>query len=204
MGRGEKGESGLSAFYDLFMKPFEDNSLKRERAYFVSMAWGHVLEIGAGTGANLPFYDFGRIDKLTLTDMEIGKFLDEKVYRLPAREKIRMRRSSVENLPFSDEAFDTVVFTLVFCSVPDVERGLSEIRRVLKPGGRVVFIEHVLSDREPAKTVLNALTPVWKRVAKGCHLNRETEDAIRESGFEILERHGFLKNIFVAGMAEKK
>jgi len=107
------------------------------------------------------------------------------------------------NLPFKDNVFDTVVFTLVFCTVSDVEKGLKEIRRVLKAEGRIVFIEHVQPNNQFQGKLTNILTPAWKQIAGGCHLDRRTRENIEDAGFRVVEIDSNGNGLFIAGIAEK-
>jgi SAM-dependent methyltransferase len=99
---------------------------------------------------------------------------------------IELRRAAVENLPFEDASFDTVVSTLVFCSVNDPAQGLRELKRVLKPGGSLRFVEHVRADGWTAR-VQDAMVPLWSWLGAGCHPNRRTLDTIKAAGFEVAD-----------------
>src|SRR5437764_4969074 len=123
----------------------EKAMLRDRRRALLEQARGRVLEIGGGTGANLPFYGPG-VDELVITEPEepMARRLERKLegYSLP----VQLVRTLAEQLPFEDESFDVVVATLVLCTVDDPARALGEARRVLKPGGRLLFLEHVRSD----------------------------------------------------------
>jgi len=106
-------------------------------------------------------------------------------------------------LPFDDAVFDTVVFTLVFCTVSDVEKGFKEIRRVLKADGRIIFIEHVEPNNELQMRMTHIFTPAWKQIAGGCHLNRRTRENIEKAGFRVVEIDSNRNGLFIAGIAEK-
>jgi ubiquinone/menaquinone biosynthesis C-methylase UbiE len=154
----------------------------------ISDAAGRVLEIGGGTGANLPYYGRG-VESLTLTDPEppLVRRLEQRArtYATPSR----ALRASAEDLPFDDNAFDTVVSTLVLCGVDDQPRALREVGRVLRPGGRLVFIEHVRSDEARLARLQDRMNGLNRLVA-GCECNRQTLDSIRAEGFDVtrLER----------------
>jgi ubiquinone/menaquinone biosynthesis C-methylase UbiE len=107
----------------------------------------------------------------------------------------------VQKLPFEDGSFDTVVATLLFCSVADPMAGLRELRRVLKPGGSYLFIEHVRPRGRSFAGLADLATPLWRRIAGGCHLNRDTEAAIREAGFSIDHGCDYARGVFVGGIA---
>ncbi len=176
------GHPVFAALYDRFMKQAE-KKVGRHREWIVGGARGKVLEVGAGTGAAFPFYR--KADEVVA--LEPDPFMRAKgEARLRGLRNISLRPGPVENLPFQDASFDTAVSTLVFCSVATPRRGLSELHRVLRPGGEFRFIEHVRADGLGGP-VLDAITPFWKRISAGCHLNRRTLDDIRRTGFEVGE-----------------
>lgn len=184
--------------YDLFMLPLESGSLKKARRELLTGARGDVLEIGPGTGSNLPVYPVRNISTLTLLDCRIRDSLRKKAAGFPVQ--VRMVEGSVESLPFGDGSFDTVVFTLVFCSVGDPQKGLGELVRVLRPGGRILYMEHV---RPEGKSGLLAdrLSPAWCRVSGGCNLNRRTGDLLRRTGLTIHREVRFGRGFFIRGEA---
>ncbi|WP_194702045.1 class I SAM-dependent methyltransferase [Fusibacter ferrireducens] len=194
--------------YDLFMAPFENSGLKEMRMQLISKASGNCLELGVGSGANLLYYDVYKVSHLIASDLDETEKIESKI-----REKldlllekvpdgnVKVMQLNVENLPFEDNTFDTVVSTLIFCSVPDVLKGLSEIKRVLKPSGTFIFIEHVLSKSPIKAPVMNFLTPAWKTIANGCHLNRDFESALNQSGYSIKEHHFVISDVFYGGIA---
>jgi ubiquinone/menaquinone biosynthesis C-methylase UbiE len=159
--------------------------LSKWRRQMLDGAGGRVIEVGAGAGANFSHYP------ATVTEVvavEPEPVLRRRAVRAARKAPVRVkvRAGNAEHLPFGDDEFDTAVTSLVLCSVPDQARALAEIRRVLRPGGELRFLEHV---RAPGggllrlQRVLDAT--VWPRLAGGCHLTRDTERAIREAGFEI-------------------
>ena len=145
-------------------------------------ARGAVLEIGGGTGANLPHYRGVERVIVSEPDPFMRKRLHPKLQ--DARFPVELSAAGAQALPFPDASFDTVVSTLVLCTVPDQGAALDEIRRVLRPGGRLLFIEHVRSAGSAARWQ-DRLEPLWRRLLGGCHPNRETVAAIGEAGFEI-------------------
>ncbi len=187
--------------YNTFMAPLENNRLKLKRAMLLEDVAGDVLEIGFGTGANLKHYPYEQLDSLTLIDASLPDYVNLK--HLPKSLPLDIECGDVQALPFQDETFDSVVFTLVFCTVDVPLLGLSEIHRVLKPKGRIYFMEHVEPVREPYKNMFNKLTPAWKQVSHGCHLNRDTISAIHRSGFQLIDYHRFYRTSFVSGIGEK-
>ena len=164
-----------AALYDPLVA--RDPRLRRERAALLSHARGQVLEIGAGTGLNAAFYPAGVEPTFSEPDPHMAKRIHGHVVAAPA-----------EALPFADASFDTVVSTLVLCGVDDLERALAEIRRVLRPGGSLLFLEHV---RAPADSSLarwqDRLNPLWRLFA-GCDCNRDTLAAMGAAGFSVAAR----------------
>lgn len=163
-----------------FMEP-----LRRE---IVGQARGVVLEVGAGNGLNFAFYDPAKVERVEAIepDSAMLRYTSERVKA--ARVPITITRAPVEHLPFADETFDSAVCTLVFCSVNDPLRGLQEIRRVLKPGGTLLMVEHVRAHGRFAVAMQNIITPVNRRIAGNCHWNRPTEQTVYQAGFQLIER----------------
>lgn len=183
----------FARLYDPIMNPSEVRGLSRWRAQLVGELTGDVLEIGAGTGLNVPHY--GDDVRLVLTEPS-GPMRDKLVQRAPRHEVLDV---GAEDLPFDDASFDAVVCGLVLCSVRQLDRSLAEIRRVLRSGGRFVFIEHVRSPDAWVRGIQTVVEPVWKIAGRGCHLTRDTESAIREAGFEFedLDRSGLPGGFFL-------
>jgi ubiquinone/menaquinone biosynthesis C-methylase UbiE len=176
----------FAACYDRLMAGPEKAVLRGRREALVSRLAGDVLEIGGGTGANLPFYGAG-VEELVITEPEepMARRLEGKLagYSIPAR----VVRAPAEELPLADASFDFVVSTLVLCTVDDPARALAEIHRVLKPGGQLVFLEHVRSDDPGLARWQDRLHGVWVRVGHGCHSNRRTLENMERAGFSIAE-----------------
>jgi len=171
--------------YDRSIARVEKAGLAEIRERLLAGATGDVLEIGGGTGANLPYYGPG-VASLTFTepDRSMLKRLEKKVGAESRAAKIV--RAPAEELPFADDSFDTVVSTLVLCGVDDQPRSLGEIRRVLRPGGRLIFIEHVRSDDPRLARTQDRMNGL-NRFMVGCECNRPTLDSITANGFEIME-----------------
>ena len=176
----------MSVIYDRFMKASEEACLVEWRGELLRDVGGDVLEIGAGTGANLPHYG-ASVERLVATEPD--RYMIPKLRERARRDRpgsLEIVESEADRLPFADATFDAVVSTLVLCSVPDLDRALTEAKRVLKPGGRFVFLEHVAAEDRPDRYVWQRrVEPLWKRVAGNCHLTRRTGDAIRRAGFTI-------------------
>jgi len=174
----------FAAMYDSMMRGVEGAGLRSHRAALLAQAEGHVLEVGGGTGANLPHYG-AQVESLTVTEPE-GPMLRRLEQRVAEQSRpVELVQAPAEKLPFEDDRFDTVVSTLVLCTVTDQTRALAELRRVLKPGGRLLFIEHVRADTPGLARWQDRLNGVNRVMGHGCNCNRTTLDAIREAGFTI-------------------
>jgi ubiquinone/menaquinone biosynthesis C-methylase UbiE len=174
----------FAAMYDRMLEGAEKAGLGDRRHDLLSQVRGRVLEIGAGTGHNLAHYP-DTIEELVLTEPEepMAKRLE---YKLAAHGHAgQVVRAPAESLPFPDDSFDTVVSTLVLCTVSDPERALREIDRVLRPGGSLLFLEHIRSSDERIARWQDRLHGIWKRFGHGCNCNRPTPDLIRRSGLEL-------------------
>jgi SAM-dependent methyltransferase len=174
----------FAAIYDPVMGRTEKAGLTAHREALLSQATGDVLEVGAGTGANLALYGDG-VRTLTLTEPEkpmVRRLEKHIAHRHPSAELLR---APAEDLPFNDSSFDTVVSTLVLCTVDDQPRALREMRRVLRPGGRLLFIEHVRSEEAKLARLQDRMAPINVRIGHGCHCNRPTLEGIRDAGFAV-------------------
>jgi SAM-dependent methyltransferase len=189
-GRSSNNESGstgeghriFAALYDPLGASMERRWMGARRERLLLGARGVVLEIGGGTGANLSYY--GDVDCVTV--VEPDPFMRKRIgpKSLAAHVPVEVSAAGAEELPFSDGSFDTVVSTLVLCTVPDQGSALQEIRRVLRPEGRLLFIEHVRASGSMAR-LQDRIDPIRRRLVAGCHLNRDTVASMREAGFEI-------------------
>ncbi len=184
--------------YDLMMKPLEKRAISKMRSKYISRAYGHVVELGSGTGVNLKYYNMSQVNRLHMTDIKINNALKKKT---KAFDQVKMIQVDAEKLPYEDHSVDTVVATLLYCSVVDVQSSLNEIKRILKPAGRLIFIEHVLPHDESLAKVFNVVTPVWKHVANGCHLNRVFKDSLLKAGFKVTDSMLDKRGIFYSGEA---
>jgi ubiquinone/menaquinone biosynthesis C-methylase UbiE len=176
----------FAANYDRFMSKTERAGLAAQRTALLRSASGEVIEIGGGTGASLPGYG-PDVSSLTITEPEVPM-----VRRLEQRARAhapaaRVLRAPAEDLPFDDAQFDVAVSALVLCTVADQPRALRELHRVLRPGGRLLFIEHVRSDEPGLSRWQDRLNWLSRIVAHGCYCNRPTLDTIRASGFTITD-----------------
>jgi SAM-dependent methyltransferase len=163
----------------------------KRRAEVVPLARGRVLELGAGGGANLALYDRTRVESVTGVDPSDGLIALAEERMAPAdRGFFHVERGVAEELPFPSASFDTVVSTFTLCSVQDPARALAEAKRVLKPGGRLLFLEHGLSPEADVAKWQRRIEPFWKPIAGGCHLTRPVTDSVTKAGFLVPERHG--------------
>ena len=171
--------------YDRQMAKVEKAGLGAFREGLLRGASGRVLEIGGGTGANLPFYG-PAVESLTITEPESPMLhrLERKVGEQAPLTKVL--RASAEDLPFEDASFDVAVSTLVLCGVDDQPRALRELRRVLRPGGRLLFMEHVRSDEAHLARRQDRMNGL-SRYLVGCECNRPTLDSIRAAGFTVAD-----------------
>jgi len=174
----------MAAVYDRVMRGSEEACLRRWRRELLTEARGRTLEIGAGTGACIPLYP----DAVThLVAAEPDPHMRAKIRgTAEAPFEVELSDARADDLPFASGSFDTVVSSLVLCSVGSLERALSELHRVLTPGGQLLFMEHVAARDRPARLRWQRrVEPIWKRLAGSCHLTRRTEEAIGAAGFEL-------------------
>lgn len=181
----------FAAMYDRIMADTEAAGLAERRRALLTGAQGRVIELGAGTGVNLQHYPATGIEELVLVEPEapMAKRLERRASESTL--SARVIRAPAEELPLPDASFDTAVCTLVLCTVRDPARALAELRRVLRPGGRLLFLEHVRSEDPRIARWQDRLHPLWVRFGHGCHCNRPTLDALSGAGFELGEvEHG--------------
>lgn len=154
------------------------------REQLVAGARGRVLEIGVGSGLNLPFYP-REIEILLGLDPSADLLQMAKRHADWVHFPVELSEGHAEDIPLEDRAVDHVVMSWTLCSVADPGRALAEIRRVLRPGGSLLFIEHGRAAEPRVSRWQDRLTPLWRRVAGGCHLNRKMDDLVQEGGFAI-------------------
>ncbi|MBO0767838.1 MAG: class I SAM-dependent methyltransferase [Solirubrobacterales bacterium] len=177
----------FAAFYDPMMAATDEAGLAEHRAQVANQASGRVLEIGAGTGRNMALYP-DSVTELVLSEpsLPMSKRLEAKLGEATVS-PVRVVNAGAEQLPFEDASFDTVVSTLVLCTVPDLPGTLAEVRRVLKPQGRFLFLEHVRASAPRLAAWQDRLHGPWRAWGNGCHCNRDTVAAIRQSGLDVTE-----------------
>jgi ubiquinone/menaquinone biosynthesis C-methylase UbiE len=176
----------FSAMYDSCMKGTEEAGLRDRRRELLAEARGRTVELGAGTGLNLDLYP-DAVTELVLTepDPHMIKRLHGRVAE--SGRKVEVHEVGAEKLPFEDASFDTAVATLVLCTVPDPEAAVAEARRVLKPGGRLLFLEHVRAEQPGLARWQDRLEGPWRLFGDGCHCNRDTVSTISASGLQMGE-----------------
>ena len=184
MGSYTRGGFYAERIFPWIMDRTDTPELRQERWRTVSEARGRVLEIGIGTGAN--FSHYGRATRWVVA-IEPSAGMNRRARRnlKNAWVPVRLVAAEAERLPFPDGAFDAVIAVLVLCTVPDPGKALAEARRVLAPGGRLLFFEHVRAREPRLERWQHRLQPVWGRLAGGCHLARDTERQIADAGFAI-------------------
>jgi ubiquinone/menaquinone biosynthesis C-methylase UbiE len=177
-------------FYDDRILPhvinlaMRNRELRPYRERVISAADGHVLEIGIGSGINLPFYRraeniLGLEPSPRLAEMTRQRAVNRRI------SSVQVIEGSAEAIPLDNNSVDTVVSTWTLCSIPRASLALTEMRRVLKPSGQLLFVEHGRAPEENVRKWQDRLTPVWKRIGGGCHLNRPIRDLIEGAGFSI-------------------
>lgn len=181
-----------TGIYDRYVLPRLINLAMRHRfaterrATLIPRATGEVLEIGIGSGLNLPFYS-GAVKRLYGVDRSPELLAMARRNAAKTAFRVDLLCESAEALPCASSSIDTVVTTWSLCSIPEPMKALREMRRVLKPGGRLLFVEHGRAPDEGVRRWQERLNPVWKKLAGGCNLNRPMEDLIRAAGFAIVE-----------------
>jgi ubiquinone/menaquinone biosynthesis C-methylase UbiE len=186
-----EGHRWFAKFYAAQAKVSERGKMVQVRRDLVAGLSGDVIEIGAGTGANFEHYPPEARVIACEPDPYMLERAEAHLVELGAP-NIDVRRAPAEHLPFDDASFDAAVSTLVLCTVGDARQSLAELRRVLRPGGELRFMEHVRGGGVLGR-LQDVVQPAWGWCAAGCHLNRDTESRIREAGFEVPSlQHGRL------------
>ena len=182
----------MPSFYDHHVMPHlvrcacGQPGFHKKRAALIPQATGHVLEVGCGGGLNFAHYDPQKVTDVMGVDPSQTLRGMAMQQAQTAATQITVAEGVAESLPFEDGSFDTAVLTFTLCSVANPMRALSEIRRVLKPGGQLLFCEHGQAPEPAIQVWQGRVEPVWKRIAGGCHLTRPVTDLLGKGGFEIV------------------
>jgi SAM-dependent methyltransferase len=184
-------------FYDPFMQSIEASALRERRAKLLEHLAGKVLDVGSGTGVNFSFYT----ENASVVALEPSPFMVQKLKARLAKGDIRcdvqVRQSTLEDLLNTDMegSFDSVVCTLVLCTVPNPQKAIQSIYKLLKPGGKLVLLEHILSGSQIGSGIQNIINPVWTIFADGCNLNRRTDQLIKETDLRLIRESYFFYSL---------
>lgn len=177
----------------LVNKACATSQVRQLRSQMVPHARGRVLEVGMGSGLNLEFYNREQVDMVY--GLEPSEGMRRKAIPNIGKSPVAVEWLSLpgEQIPLPDDSIDTVLLTFTLCTIPDWRKALEQMKRVLKPGGELLFLEHGEAPHEGTRKWQHRITPAWKKFAGGCHLNRHIADLITHSGFEIQE----LENLYM-------
>jgi ubiquinone/menaquinone biosynthesis C-methylase UbiE len=167
----------------------------RQREKIVPLATGRVLEVGAGSGLNMPYYNGENVEALYALDPSEESWALAGEGHSEVGFPVDYFQAGADEIPLEDAAVDTVLITYALCTIPDLPRSLAEMRRVLRPGGKLLFCEHGMAPDEAVRRWQNRLNPLWKKVGGGCNLNRDIPAILEQGGFTIKE----LETIYLTG-----
>jgi len=182
----------MSIWEEYFVPPFINlacgaKPIRYQRQKVVPKARGEVLEVGFGSGLNMPYYNSDNVSRVFALEPSAGM-------RKRAAERVAASDIPVEfldlpgeQIPLEDKSVDTVLITYTMCTIPDVMTALAGIKRVIKPGGEMIFCEHGLAPDENIRKWQERIEPIWKPIGGGCHLTRSVPDMLGAAGFEIVE-----------------
>jgi ubiquinone/menaquinone biosynthesis C-methylase UbiE len=191
----------FARIYDRGVRDADKRGGEEHRRELLGGLAGRVIEVGAGNGINFPHYP-AEVSEVVAIEPE--DYLRTRAEEAAAKSQVAVRvlDGLADSVPADDGSFDAAVVSLMLCSVPDQERALGELRRVLRPGGELRFYEHVLANSESFARAQRLAAPVWRRVSGGCNLNRDTGAAIERAGFRIERCRRFpFRPCFVAALA---
>lgn len=159
--------------------------IRYQRKKVVPHAEGRILEIGIGSGLNLEFYDSAKVEKVWGLDpsAELRVYAEKEAKQVPF--EVEFIGLEAEDIPLENASMDTVLMTYTLCTIPDAIAALKNMRRVLKPGGKLIFCEHGKAPDESVQKWQNRLNPIWKRIGGGCNLNRNIPALIEQGGFNV-------------------
>lgn len=180
------------------MSPLENRKFKRIRSELLKDARGKVLELGSGTGVNFPLYS--NCDSVIAIEPSQHMINTSLTKRKLSSVPIEIIQASAENLPFENHTFDTVVATLVFCTIPNVDKAINELKRVCKPDGKILLFEHVKMENPVLSKMQENLTPFWKKICDGCCLDRETLRKLTSYDLKIEKVEYIYKDLFVVAV----
>ena len=178
-------------FYNKYILPkvidsaCKQNPSMRQREKIIPLAIGNVLEIGIGSGLNLPYYDDKQVNHLLAIDPSLELWKKNRIDPKDIPFDFEFVKAFAENIPSDNNSFDTVVITYTLCSITDINKTFEEIKRVLKPNGKLVFCEHGKAPDKAIEKWQNIINPVWKRFGGGCNLNRDIPLIIENNGLKI-------------------
>lgn len=178
--------AALARRYDAMTQRMEDAWLDATRAELLGSARGTVVELGAGTGKNLPHYP-STVDRVVLTE-PVPAMRDQLRRRVAATTldaDVEIVDATADHIPLADASVDTIVSTLVLCSVPSLTVVAGELRRLLRPGGRLLLVEHVAATGARERRWQQRLDPLWNWIEGSCHLDHDTAGALAEAGFDV-------------------
>jgi ubiquinone/menaquinone biosynthesis C-methylase UbiE len=187
--------------YDKYVLPKVTNYLcsngpvNKQRQKIVPLAHGDILEIGFGSGLNLPHYDKSKVDIILALDpsVEMWNLAKEEIER--QQMPVEFVKGGAENIPLQGHSIDTVLLTYTLCSIPDLVNSMSEIRRVLKPGGQLLFCEHGKAPDRSVEKWQRLLNPAWRTLGGGCNLTRDIPEIISNGGFKF----EWLQTMYIPG-----
>jgi ubiquinone/menaquinone biosynthesis C-methylase UbiE len=174
----------FTGLYDRAMKSTEEAGMREMRREALAEAHGRTIDIGAGTGLNVGLYP-PTVSELVLAEPDPHMLKKLRTKLVDSGREAEVVQASAKRLPFEDDSFDTAVFTLVLCTVPDPKAALAEAARILRPGGKLIFVEHVRSEDPGLARWQDRLEKPWRFLGDGCHCNRDTVATIEASPFEL-------------------
>lgn len=160
-------------------------TIRQQREEIVPLAKGRVLEVGMGSGLNIPYYDKDKVDMVWGLEPSAGMRKKAEAMLRQASFEVQLLDLPGEEIPLDNNSVDTVLLTFTLCTIPDWHKALEQMRRVLKPGGELVFCEHGKAPDEGVQRWQNRINPHWNKIAGGCNLNRPIPDLIEKAGFNI-------------------